>query len=250
MHFYFYLYLSTLASLCYSFLITLKMLELYYPNEYNNIKIKMFWFFLKISIISNTSYEKIKNTLYNAIYGKKDVIKYNITFINEGIEVDNIKTNDFNLIKTPNSEYEIILYNINLSDDTNNNSTQITNSRECVYFFTDKLVESEDFFKKIKMSSVKLLAPQIHVGNVKIPIKLKDLTIYYENTILFWNKFATWYLTYIDPLDQNECDDIDLNNYSISFIDDQMNLIRLNKNESILLKEETYTTTINLTKTN
>lgn len=234
MHFYFYLCLSTIISFGYSCIITLKLFEINHPNEYNNLKFKMLLILLRIHVFGQALFLYIKNTLCNTFLKETPKIKYNITFINKGIEVFNIKTDDFDLIQKNNIEYDIILYHVNLSSSKNS-----TNSCEEVYFFTKSFIETQDFFNNIKKSGVKLLAPQIKLEKVTIPIKFKDeINIFYEGNLLFWKNFAKWYITYINPLDNSDI--IDMSKYSISFIDNQMNTIELNHNEMIVFNQENY----------
>ena len=231
---YFYLITSTLLSLSYSLVITLKCFEIMYPVEYENLKYKFGWYSLKIMTIGNLFYNKCKSNLYDNFVSKTLNDKYKVTFINkDGNENDYYEVNDLTLIPTNNEEsFNIIAYQF------------IDDAKHKTLFFSDKLITDDNIFQTLKESKYSFLAPQIHLSNKTIPIAFLDYNIYCSTNKLFWPGFAKWYLTsaFYKEDDNLMLQDhvVNKETYTISFIDNNMNTIKIKHTEHVILGESDY----------
>lgn len=240
-----YLLLTTCISLIYSFYITYKLAKITYPDQINNLKFKIGWYLALFYTLCNKFYNKTKVILGFSLAKLNNEKKYSITFIENGLDVHNIKTNTINFIKDVLIDYDIILYEFSLEHHDGN-------MKKCCIFTTNPII-SEDYFKNIKQSNIKFLAPQLHIKNINFPIVFKDTQdIYFQNNILFWNNFAKWYLfSMYDIVNDNNTDDvlkekikiidqIDYLDYYISFINNNMDTITVKSTEHIILNESSY----------
>ena len=216
---YFYLITSTLISLSYSVFITLKFVEIVYPVEYENLKYKFGWYSLKIVTISNLIFNKCKTTVYDNFISKAVNDKYKVTFIKDGNEIVDYAVND--LIPKVDEEFDIIVYTKNKT-----------------LFFSDKLI-TDDNFESLKESKFSFLAPQLHLSTKTIPITFLDYSIYYSTNQLFWYGFAKWYVSSEFCTEKFELGEED-EYYIISFIDNNMNTIKIKHNEHVILGESDY----------
>ena len=214
---YFYLITSTLISLSYSSFITLKFFEIIYPVEYENLKYKFGWYSLKLVTISNMIFNKCKETVYDKFPSMSD--KYKVTFIKDGNEIVDYAVND--LTSKFEEEFDIIVYTKNKT-----------------LFFSDKLI-TDDNFESLKESKFSFLAPQLHLSTKTVPITFLDYSIYLSTNQLFWYGFAKWYVSSefcTEKFDLGEEDEY----YIISFIDNNMNTIKIKHNEHVILGESDY----------
>lgn len=216
---YFYLITSTLISLSYSAFITLKFFEIIYPAEYEIIKYKFGWYSLKLVTISNLIFNKCKETVYDNFVSISN--NYKVTFIKDGNEIENYVVNDLTLIPKFEEEFDIIVY-----------------AKNKTLFFSDKLL-TDDNFESLKESKFSFLAPQLHLSTKTIPITFLDYSIYYSTNQLFWFGFAKWYVSSDFCTEKFELGEED-EYYIISFIDNNMNTIKIKYNEHVILGESDY----------
>ena len=216
---YFYLITSTLISLSYSAFITLKFFEIMYPAEYEIIKYKFGWYSLKLVTISTIIFNKCKGTVYDNFLSMPD--NYKVTFIKDGNEIVDYVVNDLTCIPKFEEEFDIIVYEKNKT-----------------IFFSDKLI-TDNNFKSLKESNFKFLAPQLHLLNKTIPISFLDYSIYLSTNQLFWFGFAKWYVSSDFCTEKFDLDEED-EYFTISFIDNNMNTIKIKHNEHVILGESDY----------
>lgn len=230
---YFYLITSTLLSFSYSVIITFKCFEILYPVEYENLKYKFVWYSLKIMTIGNLFYNKCKATVYDNFISKTENNKYKVTFIKkDGNENEYYAVNDLTLIPTAHEEaFNIISYEF------------LNNEKHKTLFFSNKLITNDNFFESLKESKFSFLAPQLHLLNKTIPISFSDYTIYCSTNQLFWAGFAKWYLNSAFYKDDDKLKLLHGDkeeNYTISFIDNNMNTVKIKHNEHVILEESDY----------
>ena len=214
---YFYLITSTLISLSYSAFITLKFFEIMYPAEYEIIKYKFGWYSLKLVTISNMFFNKFKETVCDNFVSMP--AKYKVTFIKDGNEIVNYAVNDLN--SKFEDEFDIIVY-----------------AKNKTLFFSDKLI-TDNNFESLKESKFSFLAPQLHLLNKTIPITFLDYSIYFSTNQLFWFGFAKWYVSSEFCTEKFELGEED-EYFTISFIDNNMNTIKIKHNEHVILGESDY----------
>jgi hypothetical protein len=131
--------------------------------------------------------------------------------------------NDLRLIRDVDEPFEIIAYEFFL------------NMKKTI-FFSDKLI-TDNFIESLKESNFSFLAPQLHLSKKTIPIVFSDYNIYISENQLFWPGFAKWYLS---SAFCNEKQLEDEENYIISFIDNNMNTVKIKDNEHVILGESDY----------
>jgi hypothetical protein len=195
-----------------------------YPVEYENLKYNFGWYSLKIATIGNLFYNKCTSMIKNNFVLKTENNKYKVTFINDGTEIIDYVLDDLKLIQNLDEPFEIIAYEFFMN-------------MKKILFFSNKLITDDTFVESLKESKFTFLAPQIHLSNKTIPIVFSDYNIYISENQLFWPGFAKWYLS---SAFCNEKQLEDEENYTISFIDNNMNTVKIKDNEHVILGESNY----------
>jgi hypothetical protein len=203
----------------------LKCFQIIYPVEYENLKYNFGWYSLKIVTIGNFIYNKCTSIIKNNFILKTENNKYKVTFINDGVEIIEHVVNDLRLIRDIDEPFDIIAY-------------EFFSNMKKTLFFSNKLI-TDKFVESLKESNFSFLAPQLHLSNKTIPIVFSDGNIYISENELFWPGFAKWYLS------SAFCNEKNINledeeNYIISFIDNNMNTVKIKENEYVILGESDY----------
>lgn len=213
-----------------------KYMRINYPDKTNHLIQQSLWFTLKLDTQVNIIFNKTRNyfndnilkSLYNLMSIKETK---NITFVKDGIEIENMSYNKVILANQfPN--YDFILFN------TTYNDTEYT------VRFNDinKIKEINTNTEYIPQpSSISFLSVEINlVGtntDIKYKIKMNEVNWYVVGNILFDREFIHWYLVKYYNLDIDSVDNI---NYTICLIDNNVNIMTLTQDFRILIKEDTY----------
>jgi hypothetical protein len=212
---YYYIAVSTLSSILFTFLITRQWFE----PEYNSFKYIIGWYGLKTYTKMNKYVKKIYK-IKNYFYPMNDDI-FDIHFISNGHEVVKISNKDIDLCKI--KTYDFIFYEFYKEDEPKYMVIRDKASNE----FS---ISVED----IEKSNVRFLAPQIIIDKVQTLIDFNQ-NIYLVNNKLFSRPFITWYMkSYHDILLENTQE------YSIRFFDNNMDFIQINSEQCVILGKDTY----------
>jgi hypothetical protein len=211
---YFYIALSSLLSILFTFLITQQWVE----TEYERFKYLIGWYgikaYTKINMYVKKIY-KIKHYFYDINDSSID-----IHFISNGEEVLKISNNDSDLCKI--NAYDFVFYELDNDDEPKYMVIRDKISK-------DLSINIED----IEKSNVRFLAPQVIIDNSQILIEFPQ-NIYLVGNKLFSRPFISWYMkTVKDYL-------IDNKEYSIRFFDNKMDFIEITSDQSIILGKDTY----------
>jgi hypothetical protein len=214
-------------SLALSFVFTYKWFKIMYPaqlriiiNKLEEVTYKVGWYSLKIYTIGQRA---VKET-------KKCVKKYILPLIK--LEEDNLffllaggitfKTNHKELLRSDMPYYDLIIYIID-SPTYDEKYMIICN-------------QIQHINNNVEKSNVKLLSPQIKLNGNLIPLVFENNeNIYLTNNILFDKIFISWYLSTTQDIQLKDTD-----NYSIHFIDHNMEFVELMKDKKIVLDKDDY----------
>lgn len=212
---YFFIALSTLSSILFTFL----FLRQWFKPEYDTLKYIIGWYGLKTYTKINMYVKKIYK-IKKYFYSTNDAI-LDIYFISNGCKVHNISDKNDDLCNIPT--YDFICYEIDKEDEPNYLVVRDNISKEL-------LSKVED----IEKSNVRFLSPQIIIDNSATIIDFTQ-NIYLVGNKLFSRPFITWYMDAFHRsfVDNNQ-------EYSIRFFDNKMDFIQMNSEQCVILGKDTY----------
>ena len=212
---YFFIALSTLSSILYTFL----FLRQWDNPDYETLKYIIGWYGLKAYTKVNMYVKKIYK-IKNYFYDRTDS-SVDIHFISNGQEVLKISKSDSDLCKI--NTYDFIFYELDKEDEPKFMVIRDQISKELALNI-----------EEIEKSNVRFLAPQIIIDKSN---KLIDFTqnIYLINNKIFSRPFITWYMDAFHNyfLDNKQ-------EYSIRFFDNKMDFIEMNSEQCVILGKDTY----------
>ena len=208
---YYFIALSTFSSVLFAFLIARQWFE----PEYDTIKYLIGWYGLKAYTKINKHVKKIYK-IKQYIYDINDNT-IDINFISNGEEVLKLSNNDLDLCKI--KTYDFIFYEINTEDD------------QKYMVIKDKISKNVEDIEK---SNVRFLAPQLTIDKSQTLIEFTQ-NIYLVGNKLFSRPFITWFMS------KNKNILVDSNQeYSIRFLDNNMDFIQINSDQCIILGKDTF----------
>jgi hypothetical protein len=211
-------------SIALSFVFTYKWFQYMYPVELRIIQYQLGWYSLKAYTLGQYALKISKTFFKKYILPLVKEEEDNIIFLtnHDDAEKDMVFKTNYNklqLSKIP--YYDLILYTI---DAPTYNEKYMIICNQLIYINNN-----------VEKSNVKLLGQQIKLNGTLIPIVFEE-NIYLKNNILFDNLFIKWYLFTKKNIKLKDTDD-----YSIHFIDNNMDFVELQKNKYIILDKDNYT---------
>ena len=191
--------------------------------DYSNIFIIIYWYLMKKIIIIYNFFNRLITNIINYYYIYYPPIVFNIHIIKNSKIIH--KCNFLDVILLEDTEYDYIVYN----EDYN----------EMILSYLYNNINEINEINKLLPCNFKFISVLIKTNNnsYDITLFLKDNKEYYYicGATLFNKNFMNWtYINYIKK-NLNELDD-----YSITIMDNLCNQITLNKNQSIKLNQDDY----------
>jgi len=177
----------------------------------------------------------IGNIFYIIIYNYSKVqiflskYKYYFTFIT------NLLNKFLNYINNKDLNSNLSIYNFNIESFTDSN-TNIKYHKIIINNNDDKSDKSDN--NDFEVSNVKFISIIVSINNKTYNIQLKtDNFNYYLVGNIFTKDFFIFYINYYL---RNNNEIFDIQNYFIEIIDENINTIKLDKNDKILINKNSY----------
>jgi hypothetical protein len=233
-----FIILSTLLNVVGIVYLTSTFCEHFFPERTSIIRQQIIWNGMRYYTIVEMNvikYTKLLDLYIKDIFPPKK--KEDILFIGEGqiaksYYYDELFKDDNNLNNKELPEYDFILYFLKVEDNEkfDYNVIRLDNHNQ--------LLEIKNNTYTIKPSKLKILALQIKIENREgepISINFGKYNYFMDKNILLDRQFIMYYLNTSHHIKLNDNDD-----YEITFVDKNMNIIQLTDEHKIEIKNNDY----------